>query len=274
MTFINRLATGLFALAAVLALGAVQTSVAQPVVFARVSQTDLGVTQPFTFTNNGNGTGAITLTTNILFFPQANYQAAANSAQAGTFTGAPVPATITFTVPVQTNQTAFNEGTPTQINQPMNIPGTFTINSVAPIVFLGAPHTNLLTGTITGRLLGSPGAGGVANFAGDTRPSQGGYIVNYGSDFVSLAPDNNFLFSLDTVSNYDFGPGGLLGSFTAALSGRGTTFGSSFVSSPVPEPASVAFIGVVGAVVGWRGVRRQGLKKRLVPNADLARVCL
>jgi len=198
---------------------------------------------PYTYTNNGDGTATLTATT------QVNFQFTAQSGVADTSFH-----TLTLQLSATTSVAAVKAGT--ILDQAMN--GQPPINGLNSLKIYDANHTNYLSMTFTGDITGQMGSTN-ANFTGDT---QVGNIVNYSSAFVGFTSGASFLIGLPTVTLTDtrnpppagslglqLGVNSLLASFTSNAQG-------SFSANLVPVPTSAVMFGTgLGATAilsGWR----------------------
>ena len=199
---------------------------------------------PYTFTNNGDGTGKFTATT------QVNFQFTTASGVADTSFH-----TLTLELSASTSVAAIKAGN--ILDQAMN--GQPPINGLNSLKIYDANHVNYLSMTFTGDISGQMGSAN-ALFSGDT---QSGNIVNYSSAFVNFASGASFLIGLPTVTLTDprnppapgsqglqLGLNNLLANFTTNAQG------SFSANIAVPVPTSVVMFGsglaATAALSGWR----------------------
>ncbi|HMP04352.1 MAG TPA: PEP-CTERM sorting domain-containing protein [Gemmatales bacterium] len=239
----SKLALGLLA-----TLLAASPSFAQVATFANVFQQDITAT-PFTFTNNLPGTSNAVFSVNvpIFFNPSDAYRTNAQII-APSFPGAGLIAgNLNISISTTTNANVSGGVVDQFVGNPT---GTLVITSSAPI----DGRTILLQAVFNGVISGQ-----VGNNAAGLTSSTPGNITSFTSEFVAFNTDFNQAFSL-SFTNLSPGLG--------TLSGSGFTFMSSWTASgtglfsaamqPIPEPATVALLGV-SLSGAWIFLRRRKL---------------
>jgi hypothetical protein len=234
-------------LAAFMVLAAATPARATGIQFAVFQQLP-NAANPYTFTNNGDGTASFTGSSQVLF--NFTSQSGADTTQH----------TLTLTINATTTLPGMKLGS--LLDQTMNgQPGP--VGHLNTLTVTDGTH-NYLTMNFNGDIFGSQGTAN-ATFSGDT---QGGNSVTYSSDFLSFSTGSSFLIGLPTVTLINPGPnpnpppaflqglqlgfGGLLDSFTTNAQG---SF-SANLSVPVPTSAVMFGTGLAATVV------LSGLRKR------------
>jgi hypothetical protein len=181
-----------------------------------------GTGSPYTFSNSA---GTLTASTAVTFdFLPGNI-----SNPAGLPTG-DIQATLSIT--------ATASGAASNLGGTGNFLQNFGLSQITITRVDGGGPANLLTVNFTGSVLGS---GSTGSLKGD---SSLGNTVTYSSDYLSFLGTitRNFSINLSSTSPaFGIGANGILSSFTSAGNG---TFGTEPSPSGVPEPASLAMLGL------------------------------
>lgn len=208
---------------------------------------------PYTFTNNANGSATFSGSTQVLF----NFTAQSGVADTSQHT-------LTLTINATTTLAAVKSGS--ILDQTMNgQPGP--VGHLNSLTLSDGTH-NYLTMSFNGDIYGNQGTVN-ATFSGDTLA---GNTVTYSSDYLNFSSGASFLIGLPTVTLVNPGPnpnpppallqglqlgfGGLLDSFTTNAQG---SF-SANLSVPVPTSAVMFGTGLAATVVLSR------LRKRRDPE--------
>jgi len=194
---------------------------------------------PYVFTNNGNGTGTFTATTQVLF----NFTSASGVADTSIHT-------LNLQLSATTNIAGAKLGN--LIDQSMN--GQPPPSGLNTLRVFDASNQNYLTMSFTGDITGQTGSAN-ATFAGDT---QAGNFVNFSSAFVNFTSGASFLIGLPTVTLTDtrnppppgsqglqLGVNSILASFTTNAQG---SF-SANLAVPVPTSAIMFGTGLAATAV-------------------------
>jgi len=239
----------LAAIAAFLLVAAATPAQATGVQFA-VFQQMPNSDNPYTFTNNGNGTATFTGSTQVLF----NFTTESGVADTSQHT-------LTLTLNASTTLPAMKAGS--ILDQTMN--GAPPAGHLNTLTVTDGTH-NYLTMTFNGDIYGNQGTSN-ATFAGDTQAAN---TVTYSSDYINnFDTGASFLIGLPTVTLTNPGPnpnpppaflaglqlgfGGLLDSFTTNAQG---SF-SSNLSVPAPTSAVMFGSGLAATAVLTRLRRRR-----------------
>ncbi len=210
---------------------------------------------PYTFTNNGDGTASFTGSTQVLF-NFTDQSGAADTSQH----------TLTLTINATTTLAAVKAGS--ILDETIN--GQPPVGHLNSLTITDGTH-NYLTMSFNGDIFGNQGTVNAA-FSGDT---MAGNTVTYSSDYLNFAGGGSFLIGLPTVTLTNPGPnpnpppallqglqlgfGGLLDSFTT------TAQGSFSANLSVPVPTSAVMFGTgLGAMVvlsRWRSRRSASVKR-------------
>ena len=239
----------------VFATSAVPAS-AQLATFASFQVAGRGTGINYEWTNNGPASASMNCTFQANFVAFGNYlsNAIANTGGAFPVSGI-VPATVSVNVTTTSPASVFG----TNIQQNLNSAGTMVITANSPI----AGSSNLLTMNFTGTLTG-PTHGNQVMMAGLNTSN----LVNFASSFVSfsgttsrsyLMQATSVLPALDIVNTF-------MDSWNTDFST--TSFQSDLAD--VPEPSSVAMLGLLGVGCAYT-YRRRRQKAKALAKAQAAK---